>query len=272
MAHVGGAPLSLYWAVARRSFRRYSTYRGATFAGAFTNTVFGFIQAYVLLAVFRRRDTIGGLDVVDAVTFTFVTQGLLAIVAAFGPLELADRITSGDVVSDLYRPLDLQSWWLAQDIGRAGFQLMFRGIPPFAVGAVAFHLRLPAGPSVWAGFAVSLSLALAVGFAWRFAMSLSAFWLLEVRGLVQLMGLVFMFFAGFILPLPFFPPALRDVANVLPFAAVVELPVEVFLSKHRALPDLLGVVAHQAAWLAVLVGTGRVVMVRAWRRVVVQGG
>ena len=84
--------LPLHWAVARRSFRRHSTYRGATFAGAFTNTVFGFIQAYVLLAVFRERSDVGGFDAIDVVTFTFATQGLLAVVAAFGQLELAERI------------------------------------------------------------------------------------------------------------------------------------------------------------------------------------
>jgi len=257
---------------ARRSFRRYSTYRGATFAGAFTNTVFGFIQVYVLLAVFRQRHDVGGFDAVDVATFTFVTQGLLAVVATFGPLELADRITSGDVVSDLYRPLDLQSWWLAQDVGRAGFQLFFRGIPPFAVGALAFHLRLPADAGVWAAFTLSLGLAMVLGFAWRFAISLSAFWLLDARGLVQLTGLVFLFFSGFLLPLPFFPGALRALAHALPFAAVVELPVEVFLSKHRSGPDLLWVLVRQGAWVLVLVGIGRVAMARAWHRVVVQGG
>jgi ABC-2 type transport system permease protein len=272
MADAAGGRLPLYWAVSRRSFRRHSTYRGATFAGAFTNTVFGFIQVYVLLAVFRQRRDVGGLDAVDVVTFTFVTQGLLAVVSGFGPLELGERITSGDVVSDLYRPFDLQWWWLAQDVGRAAFQLLFRGIAPFAVGALAFDLRLPAGAGVWAAFALSLTLALGIGFAWRFALALSAFWLLDARGLVQLAGLVFLFFSGFLLPLQFFPGALRTVAGVLPFSAVVQLPVEVFLSRHRPPPDLLWVLARQAAWLVVLLTLGRSVMARAWRHVVVQGG
>jgi len=234
--------------------------------------VFGFIQAYVLLAVFRLRSDVGGFDAVDVVTFTFVAQGMLAVAAAFGPYELADRITSGDVVSDLYRPLDLQGWWLAQDTGRAAFQLLFRGIPPFAVGAVAFHLRLPADAGVWAAFALSVAMGLLTGFAWRFAISLSAFWLLDVRGLVQLTGLVFMFFSGFLLPLAFFPGPLRAVAHAMPFAAVVELPIEVFLSKHRALPELVWVLTRQAGWLVALLAIGRMATARAWRRVVVQGG
>jgi ABC-2 type transport system permease protein len=266
----GGLPL--HWAVARRSFRRYSTYRGATFAGVFTNTVFGFIQAYVLLAVFRQRSDVGGFDAIDVVTFTFVAQGLLAVVEAFGQLELSERIASGDVVSDLYRPYDLQAWWLAQDLGRAGFQLMVRGVVPFAVGATVFHLRLPADAGVWAAFAVAVALAIGVSFAWRFVIALTTFWLLDVRGVVQLTGLVSFFFSGFLVPLTFFPDGLRTVANVLPFAAVAQLPVEVFLSKHRGLADLAGVYAHQVAWLVVLLAGGRAIQARAWRKVVVQGG
>lgn len=264
--------LPLHWAVARRSFRRYSTYRGATFAGVFTNTVFGFIQAYVLLAVIRQRTTVGGFDAADVVTFTFVCQGLLAAVAGFGPFELADRISSGDVVSDLYRPFDLQAWWIAQDAGRAAFQLVFRGIPPFAVAALVFDLRLPADAGVWAAFALSLALGVTVSFAWRFAISLSAFWLVDAKGMMQLTALVFIFFSGLVLPLAFFPGGLRALAEALPFAAIVQLPAEVFLSKHRSLGELVPVLARQAAWLAALVVAGRFVMARAWRRVVVQGG
>ncbi|MBV9255191.1 MAG: ABC transporter permease, partial [Actinobacteria bacterium] len=35
--------MRLYWEVARRGFRRYATYRAATVAGVFTNSVFGLI-------------------------------------------------------------------------------------------------------------------------------------------------------------------------------------------------------------------------------------
>ena len=40
-----------FLALAGSGFRRWSTYRQATAAACFTNTVFGFLRAYVLLAV-----------------------------------------------------------------------------------------------------------------------------------------------------------------------------------------------------------------------------
>lgn len=43
--------VTLYGAVALRGFRRYSTYRAATLAGAFTNSVFGVIIAFTFIAL-----------------------------------------------------------------------------------------------------------------------------------------------------------------------------------------------------------------------------
>jgi ABC-2 type transport system permease protein len=264
--------LGPYWQVARRSFRRYSTYRGATFAGVFTNTVFGFLKAYVLLAVFRLRHNVGNFDATDVLTFTFVAQGFLATVGAFGELELSDRIRTGDVVSDLYRPLHFQGYWLSAEFGRAAFQAIFRGIPPFLVGALVFHLRLPEGVWGWVGFVVSLALAIVLSFAYRFLTSLSGFWLLDTRGPAQIASFVMQFMSGFIIPLTFLPNRLYHIAVLLPFAGVAQLPVEIFLGKHRSVSSTVSVLGIQVFWIAVLIGTGEVVVRRALRKVVVQGG
>jgi ABC-2 type transport system permease protein len=123
--------MRLYWEVARRGFRRYATYRGATFAGVVTNTVWGLMQAYVLLALYEHRSDIGGYAPTDAVTYVWVVQGCLMVLYMFGWYEIALRVRSGDVVSDLYRPIDYQGYWLAQDLGRALYHAVSRGIPPF---------------------------------------------------------------------------------------------------------------------------------------------
>ena len=37
--------MRLDWEIARRGYRRYAAYPGATWAGVFTNTIFGLLQA-----------------------------------------------------------------------------------------------------------------------------------------------------------------------------------------------------------------------------------
>jgi ABC-2 type transport system permease protein len=257
--------------VATRAYRRQATYRGATLAGVFTNTVFGFILAYVLLAVYQQRSDIGGFNSVDAVTFTFVMQGMLMVIGIFGSTDLADRIKSGDVVSDLYRPVDFQAYWLADAYGRSLFYAVFRGVPPFIAGSLVFHLQLPSNIETWIAFVVSLEIAVAVSFGFGFLLQLSAFWLLDVRGPNQLGWLTAQFFAGVFVPVVFFPAWLGTLANATPFPSMAQLPGEVFLGKHPGF-ELAGVLLVQLLWASVMIGAGRLVLRKAMRKVVVQGG
>ena len=98
--------MRLDWELARRGYRRYAAYPGATYAGLFTNVFFGFLIAYILLAVYDERSIVGGYDVEDAIAYVWLAQGLLIVVGVFGPswCELARRVQTGDVATDLQRP------------------------------------------------------------------------------------------------------------------------------------------------------------------------
>lgn len=265
---VWASRVRLYASVVALGYRKHAAYFGATWAGVFTNSVFGFMRAYVLLALYQQTRRVGGFDVTDAMTYTFVTQGMIMIVHLWGWNDIALRVKSGDIVTDLYRPIGFQSYWLAQDIGRATYHAIFRGIPPFLIGALAFHVRLPRSPFTWVAFTASCALAATVSFAVRYMVNLSTFWLLDDRGVNRLHGAITTFFSGFVIPVTFFPGALRTVAQVLPFAALVQVPVEVFLEK----PGVVGKLAFQLVWAVVLLALGRAVLAAATRKLVVQGG
>jgi ABC-2 type transport system permease protein len=76
-----------------------------------------------------------------------------------------------------------------------------------------------------------------------------------------------LFFSGLIMPLTFFPTWLREVARGLPFSSFLQTPVDVWLGKYRGWE-----IALQVVWAVVLLAVGQVVLRRATRRVVVQGG
>ena len=197
--------MRLYWEVARRGFRRLSAYRGATVAGIFTNTVFGFVHAYVLIALFAVRPVIDGYYVSDAVTYSFVAQGLIAAVAIWGWFEIEERIRTGDITTDLLRPCGFLAYWLAYDYGRAAYQALARGIPPFLLAGLVFDLRLPEREATWLVFTLSVVLAVTVSFAIRAMVNLFALWFLDSRGLASIVSTGWIFLSGLALPLAIFP-------------------------------------------------------------------
>ncbi len=266
------AVVRLLWEVGKRSFRKATTYRLAAASGAFVNTVFGYIRAAVLIYVAAENGgVVRGLSGRDLATFAFLSQGFIAIVGAFTVTDLADRIRSGDIEVDLYRPADLQLWELANWMGRAAFQVAARGVPPMVAGALAFDLRWPDPAWHWLPFALAVVLATTVGFAVRFCSNLLAFWFIDSRGIDQMVTVAVSFFAGLLLPLNLFPTWLETVARALPFASMIQLPVEVYLGLHHGW-GLAWVLGQQLLWAVALVALGRVVLGSATRRLVVQGG
>ncbi|WP_418961375.1 ABC transporter permease [Streptomyces tritici] len=266
--------MRLYGRVAAGGFRRHATYRMATCAGLFTNTVFGFILAYTYMALWHERPHLGGYELADALAYVWIGQALITVCGLMGggfEDELIERIRTGDIAVDLYRPADLQAWWFAANLGRAAYQLLARGVVPMAVGALAFDYALPERALTWPAFLVSVALGASVSFALWYLVALSAFWLMDGTGVAQVAWLSGLFFSGMLLPLTVFPGALGEVAQVLPWASLLQVPADVYLEKYRGW-ELLGAYGFQAGWAAVLLAAGRLVQAAATRKVVVQGG
>lgn len=263
-----------FGALAWSGFRRYATYRQATIAGAFTNTVFGFLRCYVLLAV---ADGAGGgrpagYDRQQLATFVWLGQGLLTVVAMWGWTDLADRIRTGDVVAELLRPVNPVISYLAPDVGRAGHALLTRFVLPVVTGAIFFDLYVPHRWGTVPLFALSVVLAVVCSFGCRFLVNAVAYWLHDARGPVVLWTLASGVLAGLYFPLRFLPDwAAVTLWVATPLPGLLQTPIDVLLERD---PPALqaGLVALQALWAAGLLLLCRLVQRRAERRLVAQGG
>jgi ABC-2 type transport system permease protein len=266
--------IALYLSVAARAFRRYSTYQAATLAGIFTNCVFGVIICFTYLALWDQRPNAGGYDATDAVTYVWLGQAMIMTVMVWGggaTNDLAERIRSGDVAIDLYRPVPLIGWYVAQDLGRSAYHLLARGIAPTVVGAALFDIRFPGSVAAWVAFALSLPIAVLVSFGLRFLVASTAFWLLDATGPSTLAFVMASFFSGLTVPLVIFPGWTRDVVMALPWATFLQVPADLWLGK-RVGWEAVGALGLGVAWVAVLLAACWWVLDRATRKVVVQGG
>jgi len=260
--------LSAYLLLVRAGFRRHSTYLTASLAGLFTNTVFGLLRVAVLLAVVAPTGQAAGYDAAATSTFVWIGQGLLAVVLLWGDGDLADRVRTGDIAIDLARPWNLQAALLAGEIGRAGHAVLFRFAPPVVFGALVLPFRWPGHPVTVLLFAGSVLLAVVISAQLRFLLDLTAFWLLDARGVRAVYNSAGGALSGLTVPLAFFPDAVRGLLYATPFPALIQTPIDVF-TERGPLPALL---AHQLAWAVALVGLGHLVLARATRKLVVQGG
>ena len=262
-----------YWALAVAGFQRYATYRQAMVAAVVTNSVFGFLRFAVMLAVIHGgARTVAGYDEPQLASFVFVGQGLIGVVLLWALPDLAERIRTGDVVTDLLRPIDPVWQLLAADLGRAGHAVLTRFVGPVVVGALAFDLYAPRRSVTYALFACSMALATIVCFACRYLVNASAYWLLDVRGPHTAWVLTSGIFGGLFFPVWFFPEAMAiGLIVATPFPSVVQIPLDILV--ERGSPTLrLGLLAVQAGWVAALLALCRWAQRRGERKLVIQGG
>jgi ABC-2 type transport system permease protein len=190
----------------------------------------------------------------------------------WGRSDLADRIRSGDVVTDLLRPVHPVLSYLAADLGRAGHAVFFRFLPPMVVGWLVFDMYLPHDLITFPLFAVSVVLATVVCFACRYLVNASAFWLLDHRGVTMLWLFTSGLMGGLLFPVHFLP----DWAVILlwfgtPGPSLLQAPMDIFVERDGVWIRV-GIVVVQAIWAVVMLSACVLVQRRAERKMVIQGG
>ena len=242
-------------------------------AAVVTNSVFGFLRFAVMLAVIEAGTrTVAGYDERQLATFVWAGQGLIGVVLLWALPEFAERIRTGDVITDLLRPIDPVWQLLAADLGRAGYALLTRFVVPVVVGALAFDLYAPRRPVTYALFAWSMLLATIVCFCCRYLVNAAAYWLLDVRGPQTAWTLTSGIFGGLYFPVWFFPDAMAiGLIVATPLPSVIQIPLDILV--ERGSPTVqLGLLGVQAAWVVALLTLCRWVQRRGERKLVIQGG
>ena len=274
LAAVGDFPgyAAVYWRLLVAGFRRQWHYKLAMFAGLFTNSVFGFVRASVMVAAVGATGGFAGYDAGSIGAYVWISQGLLGSLQFLSAEhELGERIRSGDIVVDFLRPVDIQLSNLATDLGRGLCALIPRLVPSLFIGSLTFGLILPGTPASYLLGALSLLVGIAISCLALFALTTAGFWVVETRGIRTLYQTCGPFLAGLFVPVHVFPDWLKTFANATPFPSMLQVPVDV-LSGRVIGWAAVQVVGTQIFWLLAVGALGRVLLAAGRQKMEVQGG
>ena len=120
-------------------------------------------------------------------------------------------------------------------------------------------------------FLITLILGLTVTVAFCMLVYVLSFFTISPNGLRMLFTSAVEFFAGAVIPIPFFPEGVQTILKVLPFAAMQNVALRIYSGSMSA-EEMTKAVALQFFWLVVLVASGKLLCSMAEKRVTVQGG
>ena len=93
----------------------------------------------------------------------------------------------------------------------------------------------------------------------------------DYRGIVTFVPALSEIFSGDLLPLPFFPPVLRCVAELSPFGSLQNVPLRIF-GGDIAGTQIFRAMGLQLCWCLFMTALGYALMQRGLRRTVIAGG
>lgn len=263
--------MRLFWELTRLSFQRQLAYRAANLGGLATNLFFGLLRAALIVALYGARREVEGVSLDGAITFTGLTQAMIAFLTVFGWFEVMNSVNSGEVGSDLLKPMSFLAFWMARDLGRALCSLLLRGLTIMGAYALIFGITVPSGIGHWLALLLALALSWLVSFSWRFLVNLAAFWSPNAQGIGRTVFMLSWFLSGFVMPLRFFPDWFVRLCHLTPFPSMVNAVIEVYLGVLTG-PQLAATLGQQALWAGGLLLGGHLALRAGVRRLVVQGG
>ena len=128
-----------------------------------------------------------------------------------------------------------------------------------------FKLHIAADPSILIGAIIVTILAYFIGFFYKMALGMIAFWYTDIGGLFGFSDILIIIFAGYLMPIWIFPAWLQHITYFLPFSYIIYFPIMAFQGKLIGF-DLIRVILAQIAWICFLYLTCRLIWSRGIRK------
>lgn len=247
-------------------------YRAVALGAVFTRFCWGIME---ILAFFAIHQSGGGFSMTFSQTVSYIWMQqafILMYNAVDGDQEIEASIQNGSIAYELTRPMDLYGNWFTRCLANRLSPTVLNCFPVLILALLPapYGLKLPKATTVIL-FLASTLLALGVTGAIAMLMHITMFYTTSQRGTKIIGRAVIGFFAGGLIPLPYFPETFRRIVNLLPFAATQSTPLLIYSGTMTG-RDAVSAMGLQIIWLIVLTALGYYVTRRTLKRVVVQGG
>ncbi len=262
-----------YFSLFRIRFINGLQYRAAALAGLTTQFAWGFMEILAFSAFYRANPAAFPMEFSHLVSYIWIQQAFLALFMPWGVGgRVVETIVSGNIAYDLARPMGIYNRWFFETIADRVSRAALRCAPILIVAFILpepFRMTLPPDLFQLGLFLISAPAAMLAVTAYCLIDYMSAFYTMSRYNVIFV--ILADFLAGGYIPIPFFPEPIRKVAELLPFAAMQNMPLRIYSGDIAGIDAIYGV-GLQIFWFAVMMIFGKLLMRHSLGRVVTQGG
>lgn len=250
-------------------------YRAAAYAGIATQFVWGMMELLMFWAFYKADSSSFPMEFTQLASYIWLQQAFLALFMTwFLENDIFSAITSGSIAYELVRPMNLYNMWFTKSLASRLSKAVLRCMPILIIAVFLpkpFNISLPISAFNFLIFLFSMGLGFFVVVAFCMLIYILTFFTLSPMGVRIVAISLVEFLSGAIIPLPFLPDNIRYIAELLPFASMQNVPLRIYSGNISGNELIIGI-CLQVFWLAALILIGKLIMQKALKKVVVQGG
>ena len=183
-------------------------------------------------------------------------------------------IKNGNIAYELLRPQDLYLMWCHKILGDRLSKVVLRFLPVIVVAIILpkpYNLTLTYNLLIIILFIIAISLSSILMTLLVVLYHVLCLFTLDEKGVINIFMVTADILSGLTIPIPFFPKFMQNISNILPFRYISDFPFRLYtgnISINEGLVSML----MQIIWIIILFVIGKLLMNKALKKAVIQGG
>lgn len=265
--------MSSYFGIFKMNFKGELQYRAKALSGVATQIFWGLMYIY-LYSAFMKEKIIEGFSIEQMISYVWLGQAFLVIRFLELPKNCAKDIENGNICYKFVRPINLYNQWFAEHLGYKLSATILRSIPLIFIAFImppSMRLMLPNSITTFALFLVALILGALMTTTLSMIIVFLTFKTLSSKGTASICNTVCGVLGGLYIPLVFMPESIQKVLNYLPFRYTCDLPTRIYIGNIHTF-DAIKYIGIAFIWLIILISIGKLLIAKAGKNAVIQGG
>ena len=250
-------------------------YRTAALAGIMTQFVWGFMEISVFRAFHQSNSAAFPMCFEQLASYIWMQQAFLALFMTwFMENEIFDSIMDGNICYELCRPIDIYDMWFARSVANRTSRALLRCIPVLSAAFFLpqpYRMILPPDPLTFICFIAAMLLGMTVTVSLCMIIYMLSFFTVSPQGLRIIFAMTAELLQGIVIPIPFFPPRIQKIMELLPFASMENVPLRIYSGNISGM-EAAKAMLLQAFWVIILTAIGKLICRSAMNKITVQGG
>lgn len=256
-------------------FKTSLQYRAAAIAGISTQIFFGLVYITVYVAFYESDSSNLPMELSQLVSYLWLNQCFFTLVYMwYKDKDILNLIKTGNIAYELCRPQNLYLMWLSKLLGERLSKVLLRFLPVILFAIILpspFNLNLSITLPRLLIFIISLALASILVTVITLLYHIICLFTLDEKGIVNMFMVTSDILSGLTIPIPFFPKYLQTITNILPFRYVSDFPFRLYVGNITINEGLIGMLV-QVFWIVILILIGTLLMKKALKKAIIQGG